>query len=136
MAEPETYTVRTHSEPGQDLWTEVLELPGVFAAGADMPELRESLTEAISLYLSEPGAEKRVELEGPARDGDRAARVRPQRLTVLPARSLATVAKISRGTFGAHCDPICPERARSTEVSAAGQAAFCRCRPRSSRPRN
>ena len=28
-----------------------------------MTELRESLTEAISLYLSEPGAEKRVELE-------------------------------------------------------------------------
>ena len=63
MAEPETYTVRIHSEPGQDLWAEVLELPGVFAAGADMAELRESLTEAISLYLSEPGAEKRVELE-------------------------------------------------------------------------
>jgi predicted RNase H-like HicB family nuclease len=63
MAEPETYTVRVHHEPGQDLWAEVLELPGVFAAGADMDELNESLTEALNLYLSEPGHEKHVELE-------------------------------------------------------------------------
>jgi predicted RNase H-like HicB family nuclease len=121
MAEPETYTIRIHSEPGQDLWAEVPELPGVFAAGANMTELRESLTEAISLYLSEPGAEKR------AGDSDRAARARPQRLTVRLARSLAGGAKISRGTFGAHRDPICPERAGSTEVSAAGQAASPGC---------
>jgi predicted RNase H-like HicB family nuclease len=63
MAEPETYTVRIHSEPGQDLWAELVELPGVLAAGTDMAELRESLTEAISLYLSKPGAERRVELD-------------------------------------------------------------------------
>jgi predicted RNase H-like HicB family nuclease len=42
---------------------EVLELPGCFAAGADMDELREALSEAISLYLSEPGDVKHVELE-------------------------------------------------------------------------
>lgn len=59
----ETYTVRVHNEPGEDLWAEVLELPGCFAMGRDMAELNESLTEAMSLYLSEPGADVRVELE-------------------------------------------------------------------------
>ncbi len=58
-----TYTVRVHTEPGHELWAEVLELPGCFASGADMDELREALTEAMSLYLSEPGADVRVELE-------------------------------------------------------------------------
>jgi predicted RNase H-like HicB family nuclease len=57
------YTVRIHSEPGQDLWAEVEELPGLFASGRDMGELREALSEAISLYLSEPGQPVRVELE-------------------------------------------------------------------------
>ena len=42
MAE-EVYTVRVHHEPGEDLWAEVLELPGCFAAGADMAELRRPL---------------------------------------------------------------------------------------------
>ncbi len=50
MAE-EVYTVRVQHEPGEELWAEVLELPGCFAAGANMEELREALTEAISLYL-------------------------------------------------------------------------------------
>ena len=62
MAE-EVYAVRVHREPGEDLWAEVLQLPGCFAAGADMAELREALSEAISLYLSEPGNVKHVELE-------------------------------------------------------------------------
>lgn len=57
------YTVRIHSEPGQDLWAEVEELPGCFASGRDMDELREALSEAVSLYRSEPGNEVRVELE-------------------------------------------------------------------------
>jgi predicted RNase H-like HicB family nuclease len=59
------YTVRIHHEPGQEysLWAEVEELPGCFASGRDMDELREALSEAVSLYLSEPGREVRVELE-------------------------------------------------------------------------
>jgi predicted RNase H-like HicB family nuclease len=63
--EAEVYTVRVHSEPGeQQLWAEVLELPGVFVTGADMEELREALGEAIGLYLSDDaGAGKHVELE-------------------------------------------------------------------------
>ena len=63
MAGKQAYTVRVHHEPGEELWAEVLELPGCFAAGADMDELRQALTEAMSLYLSEPGDVKHVELE-------------------------------------------------------------------------
>jgi predicted RNase H-like HicB family nuclease len=50
----ETYTVRVHHDPGERLWAEVLELPGVFVTGDDMEEIRQALTEAISMYLSEP----------------------------------------------------------------------------------
>jgi predicted RNase H-like HicB family nuclease len=57
------YTVRVHSEPGEDLWAEVEELPGCFASGRDMDELREALADAISVYLSEPGKQVQVELE-------------------------------------------------------------------------
>jgi predicted RNase H-like HicB family nuclease len=57
------YTVRIHHEPGEELWAEVLELPGCFAAGVDMAELREALSEAISLYLPEPADVKHVRLE-------------------------------------------------------------------------
>lgn len=59
------YTVQIHHEPGQQypLWAEVEELPGCFASGRDMDELREALSEAVSAYLSEPGKEVRVDLE-------------------------------------------------------------------------
>ena len=63
MTTGEVYTVRIHHEPGEELWAEVLELPGCFAAGADMDELRQALAEAISFYRSEPGDVKHVELE-------------------------------------------------------------------------
>ena len=61
--EPERYTVRVHQEPGHELWAEVLELPGCFATGTDMEDMRQALTEAISLYLSGPGSEVHVSLE-------------------------------------------------------------------------
>ncbi len=60
---PERYTVRVHQEPGHELWAEVLELPGCFATGTDMEDLRQALTEAISLYLSGPAGEVHVSLE-------------------------------------------------------------------------
>jgi predicted RNase H-like HicB family nuclease len=68
VSAPETgtvYTIRIHHEPGQEypLWAEVEELPGCFASGRDMDELREALSEAVSQYLSEPGREVRVTLE-------------------------------------------------------------------------
>jgi predicted RNase H-like HicB family nuclease len=61
--EPEVYTVRVHHEPGEQLWAEVRELPGAFATGADMEDLRQALEEAISLYLSGEGEERHVALE-------------------------------------------------------------------------
>jgi predicted RNase H-like HicB family nuclease len=60
---PEHLTVRVHHEDGQDLWADIDELPGCFASGRDMNELREALDEAVSLYLSEPGRPVHVELE-------------------------------------------------------------------------
>ena len=63
MSRPDTLTVRVHREPGEDLWAEVDELPGCFASGRDMNELTEALTEAVSLYLSEPGTPVNVELD-------------------------------------------------------------------------
>ena len=63
MSRPDTLTVRVHREPGEDLWAEVDELPGCFASGRDMNELTEALTEAVSLYLSEPGNPVNVELD-------------------------------------------------------------------------
>lgn len=43
-----------HDEDGA-LWATVQEMPGVFATGDTMDELRESLQEGISLRLAEPG---------------------------------------------------------------------------------
>jgi predicted RNase H-like HicB family nuclease len=58
-----TYVVRIHDEgEGQSLWAEVDELPGCFASGRDMDELREALAEAISLYLSDSSRTVHVEV--------------------------------------------------------------------------
>ncbi len=57
------YTLRIHREPGQDLWAEIAELPGCFASGRDLDELREALAEAIALYLSTPEQRVRVQLD-------------------------------------------------------------------------
>jgi predicted RNase H-like HicB family nuclease len=57
------YTLRIHREPGQRLWAEIAELPGCFASGVDMDELREALAEAIGLYLSTPDRPVRVKLD-------------------------------------------------------------------------
>ena len=46
-------TVRVKEEDGS-YWAEVLELPGCFASGATLDELREALDEAVRLYLDEP----------------------------------------------------------------------------------
>ena len=45
-------TVRVHAEAGA-LWAEVVEMPGVFAAGDDLTELWLSLREGVGLYLSD-----------------------------------------------------------------------------------
>jgi predicted RNase H-like HicB family nuclease len=57
-----TYTVRVHHEDGQ-LWAEVDKLPGCFAAGDTFDELKESLEEAVSLYLSDEDRKVQVRLD-------------------------------------------------------------------------
>lgn len=47
-------TVTVHLEDDA-FWATVEELPGVFATGDTLEELRECLAEGIALYLSEPG---------------------------------------------------------------------------------
>jgi predicted RNase H-like HicB family nuclease len=61
--QPERLTVHVHHDGDHDLWADVEELPGCFASGRDLDELREALDESVSLYLSDPGHEVRVELD-------------------------------------------------------------------------
>jgi predicted RNase H-like HicB family nuclease len=50
------YIVRVNQEEDGSLWAEVVELPGCFASGDTLDELRDALEEAISLYVTDdPG---------------------------------------------------------------------------------
>jgi predicted RNase H-like HicB family nuclease len=61
------YIVKVHEEPESGmLWAEVLELPGCFASGATLDELREALEEAISLYLTDDPEGGVLEIKGAA----------------------------------------------------------------------
>ena len=51
MSDTQEFTVNLHQEEDGSFWAEVVELPGCFASGEDLNELREALEEAISLYL-------------------------------------------------------------------------------------
>ena len=44
-------------EEGSGFWAEVSQLPGCFASGRTLTELREALAEAIGLYLSDRPAQ-------------------------------------------------------------------------------
>lgn len=47
------YIVRVHQEEDAGpMWAEVLDLPGCFASGDSLDELREAVEEAISLYVA------------------------------------------------------------------------------------
>jgi predicted RNase H-like HicB family nuclease len=45
-----TYTAEVHHEDDGSYWAAVRELPGCFASGFSLDELRESLEEAICVY--------------------------------------------------------------------------------------
>jgi predicted RNase H-like HicB family nuclease len=51
MSDIQEFTVNVNREESGMLWAEVVELPGCFASGKDLDELREALEESISLYL-------------------------------------------------------------------------------------
>lgn len=46
------FKAKVHHEDGA-YWAEVVELPGCFASGKTLDELREALDEAVALYLSD-----------------------------------------------------------------------------------
>jgi predicted RNase H-like HicB family nuclease len=61
------FTARIHHEDNA-YWAEVIELPGCFASGDTLDELREALEEAISLYLDDdPNAGTITDVEVPRR---------------------------------------------------------------------
>jgi predicted RNase H-like HicB family nuclease len=46
-------TIKVHEDEQGAFWSEVPDLPGCFASGENLDELREALREAIWLYLLE-----------------------------------------------------------------------------------
>lgn len=52
---PRQLHVNVHQEDGS-YWAEVQELPGCFASGDTVPELIDSVEEAVALYLAPPDA--------------------------------------------------------------------------------
>jgi predicted RNase H-like HicB family nuclease len=59
-----------HEEADGSYWAEVDELPGCFAAGKDLNELREALIEAIGMCLTDKEREQlRAETKRPMRVG-------------------------------------------------------------------
>jgi predicted RNase H-like HicB family nuclease len=47
------YIVRVYDAEDGTLWAEVIDLPGCFASGDTLDELREALQETISLYVTD-----------------------------------------------------------------------------------
>ncbi|HKG39334.1 MAG TPA: type II toxin-antitoxin system HicB family antitoxin [Conexibacter sp.] len=56
MATSQDIRVKIHLEDGS-MWATVDDMPGVFATGDTLDELRESLQEGVALYLAQPGEE-------------------------------------------------------------------------------
>ncbi|MGH2843221.1 MAG: type II toxin-antitoxin system HicB family antitoxin [Solirubrobacteraceae bacterium] len=65
------------------LWSEIPELPGCFASGRTVTELREALAEAIGMYLWDLPAE----LDGPLEGAGETTLV----ATPLPAQGIDTI---------------------------------------------
>jgi predicted RNase H-like HicB family nuclease len=63
MSTIRTFTLTIHNEGGH-IWAEVKELPGCFASGRDMDELKDALIEAIGMCLTSESVAG-VELEEP-----------------------------------------------------------------------
>lgn len=73
MAHELSLNVRIHDEGDGVLWAEVLELPGCFASGETVEELREAVAEAVGLYLNTTitdGQWSDSDDDEPGRDGD------------------------------------------------------------------
>lgn len=85
MSEIRQLGVAVHYGDGQ-IWAEVEDMPGCFAAGRDMDELKEALEEAISMYLAPTEADrKRVILEFQPESPKRETRRMPAQIELAPA---------------------------------------------------
>lgn len=85
MSEIKDLGVVIHYGDGQ-IWAEVEDMPGCFAAGRDMGELKEALEEAISMYLAPTEADrKRVILEFMPERPKQETRKMPARIELAPA---------------------------------------------------
>lgn len=83
------YVVRVHDAEDGSVWAEVLDLPGCFASGDNLDELREALQEAICLYVADdPEAGELTRME--KREGnlltDAAPPIKPVRMQVNEMR--------------------------------------------------
>lgn len=68
MSDVRVLSLTVHFENDQ-IWAEVDDLPGCFAAGRNMAELQEALAEAIGFYLAEdevPRAVSEIRVEEPS----------------------------------------------------------------------
>jgi predicted RNase H-like HicB family nuclease len=54
------FIARVHEEEGS-FWAEVIDLPGCFASGDSLDELRDALEEAISLYRQDESDTRKIE---------------------------------------------------------------------------
>jgi predicted RNase H-like HicB family nuclease len=78
-------TVRVHFEGGA-YWAEVLELPGCFASGETLDELKDALDEAIAIYLDDDTVTARPDLLAALRQGTRGGlRVDEMKVLVPPS---------------------------------------------------
>ena len=74
-----TYTVQVHEAEDGTFWAQVDELPGCFATGDDLDELKEAVVEAISMCL--PEADRSAARQASGEEVGRAWRVGSLTLT-------------------------------------------------------
>jgi predicted RNase H-like HicB family nuclease len=71
-----TFHVNIHEEPDGSYWADVQELPGCFASGFNLDELKEALAEAMQLWLPD-GIELGKPQWGPLKQSKSASQKKP-----------------------------------------------------------
>jgi len=69
------FTAEVHEEDGM-LWAQVRELPGCFASGADLDELKAGLREAVAMYERPSTVDARPPMAAPPPSAELALHVR------------------------------------------------------------
>jgi predicted RNase H-like HicB family nuclease len=81
-----TFNVTVHEEDDGSFWAEVAELPGCFASGFSIDEVKEALYEAMTLWLPE-GVELGEAKWAPLEES-KPVRTRPSARTARPNKRL------------------------------------------------